>query len=158
MKALTLGPLRRGDDGLAFGIARWVNDAKLPTLNLGNHERVLVLSAGVEFDRSKGSHVEVNISDGIAYPGAVEGLGVVDGTSGDMQRGITRHRVMGGMGIVAPEVFGIELLGAGPSRRGQPLHDGKRVFGILPCALGCRKLGDGKAGAGRSEVPGVQVD
>src|SRR5262249_16921120 len=76
---LPLGPLRRWDYRLTFGRVGWVNDAKLPALHLGNHERVLVLSAGVEFDRPKRSHVEVSVSDGIADSGVVEGLGFVDG-------------------------------------------------------------------------------
>src|SRR5215813_15186391 len=104
----TLRPLRRRDNGLAIGRARRINDAILPTLHLCNYHRMSILAISIELDRPKRSHAEIQIPDGVANPGAVHGLGIIDRMGRNIKGCVSKHAMMRGMGVVPFEVFRVE--------------------------------------------------
>ncbi len=80
-KLLPLVPARSGNNGLADGDLRRVDNRIFSGLHLGNQNLVLILAIGIEPDRPKRSRTEVEVPDGIPNLGAIQGLSVVDGVA-----------------------------------------------------------------------------
>src|SRR5215813_5089350 len=107
---LPLAPLRRRNNRLCIRDVRRISHFVFPALHLGNQDCMLVLAIGIELDRPKRSHRQIQILDGIANFGAVSGFGVVDCLGGYFQRCIRLYGVVGGMRSIAFEELSVEFL------------------------------------------------
>ena len=72
MTGSALRPLGRRDDGLGVRCIRGEDQVVFPAQNLGDENRMLVLSAIVEMHRTEGRGAQTEVVDGVADLGSLE--------------------------------------------------------------------------------------